>query len=77
MHNISFILRKPEPLGTEEFKIIACAVTGMLAAEKHHGGWWTRFFGCLGISIIPLSSIVLETRHPPLACMKQHLHRIH
>jgi hypothetical protein len=27
--NISFILRKPEPLGTE-FKVIACSVTGML-----------------------------------------------
>jgi hypothetical protein len=29
--NISFILRKPEPLGTE-FKVIACAVTGELSS---------------------------------------------
>jgi hypothetical protein len=39
--NISFILRKPEPLGTE-FKDIACAVTGMcmlpsLPVKRHHG----------------------------------------
>jgi hypothetical protein len=35
--NISYILRKPEPLGTE-FKVIACSVTGKLAVvSKCHG----------------------------------------
>jgi hypothetical protein len=41
---ISFIFRKPKPLGTE-FKDIACAVTGKsLLSKRHHEGFWRICF---------------------------------
>jgi hypothetical protein len=47
--NISYILRKPEPLGTE-FKVIACAVTGKLADCCVVRAPWSTHFDVQSVS---------------------------